>query len=42
MSEKLYLCLREAHPNGLDMRLTEINSFNISIQKTKSKKIYNH
>ena len=35
MSEKLYPSLREALPDGLDIPLKEINSFNDSIEKVK-------
>ena len=38
---KLYLSLRES--DGLDIRLKEINSFNISIQNTKDiRNFFNH
>ena len=43
MSEKIYRCLREVHPDGLDIRLKEIISFNNSIQKIMDVKLlYNH
>ena len=32
MSEKLYPSLREAHPDGFDIRWKEVNSFTYSIQ----------
>ena len=42
MSESLYPSLREAqhHPDGLDIRLKETNSFISSIQNIKDIKIF--
>ena len=44
MSEKLFSCLSEAHPDGLDIRLDEINSFFNSFQNIKDiiKLFHNH
>ena len=42
MSEKLYSCLQQ-HPDSLDLRLKEINSFNNSVRNIKDiKNFYNH
>ena len=42
MSEKLYPCLQQ-HPDSLDLRLKEINSFNNSVQNINDfKNFYNH